>query len=463
MKGLLFMDELKELFQINITKDLMLAELHCLNTKAVDLKIEKDLFLKFLRSFKIEEGVNSESVDKVLAMKNTLEVEFPLVIAEGIPPENGIDGNLELKMNIDTKRLENDEIDFREVMRIPTVKKGEKLATIVLPTDGVDGIDVRGEVVKAIPGKPVANKPGKNVVYNESDLSFYAATDGQINIGSRLISVQDIYELREAISMKTGNLDFVGSIVIHGDVPSGFTVKAEGDIRIFGIVEAATIISNGSIYISEGINGLEKGSVIAKENIHVGYINQGNVHAGESLHVDNSILHSECSAKKDVMCKLGNIIGGTVSAGNRIVSLDIGNRLNTETNLMFGLDKSIYEEEQKLIVQKKDLKETLHKLQALSDKINSNPELKNNPKHRITMLRQKNSYNKTKKTLDAVNDSLHSINAVLGDENNATLKVKGTIYPNSVVTFGKYKQVVREDRQHVEMFMEQNEITMKGL
>lgn len=64
-------------------------------------------------------------------------------------------------MNIDTKRLENNELDFREVMQIPMVKKGEKLATIVLPTNGIDGVDVRGKIVKSQQGNPVVNKPGK--------------------------------------------------------------------------------------------------------------------------------------------------------------------------------------------------------------------------------------------------------------------------------------------------------------
>src|SRR5699024_11752661 len=106
-----------------------------------------------------------------------------------------------------------------------------------------------------------------------------------------------------------------GSVIIHGDIPSGFTVKAEGDIKVFGIVEAATVIAGGSGYISEGIAGLLKGSITASENIHVGYINQGIVYAGASLYVENSIIDSECTAKKNVMRKQGNIIEVSNSAG----------------------------------------------------------------------------------------------------------------------------------------------------
>src|SRR5699024_10668447 len=146
----------------------------------------------------------------------------------------------------------------------------------------------------------------------------------------------------------------IGSVIIHGDIPSGFTVKAEGDIKAFGIVEAATVIAGGSVYISEGIAGLLKGSITASENIHVGYINQGIVFAGESLYVENFTIDNECTAKKNVLCKKCNIIGGSTSAGVSIAAKVIGNRLSTKTEISFGYDKSTFEQEQQLSAKKKE-------------------------------------------------------------------------------------------------------------
>src|SRR5699024_8636400 len=116
------------------------------------------------------------------------------------------------------------------IMRIPSVKKGEKLATVVSPTAGIDGMNVYGQTVPAQQGRPSEMVAGKNVVYHNDHQAFYAIIEGQISINGHSIDVQPVYEVKESLSMKTGNLDFVGSIIIHGDVPTGYTVKAEGDV-----------------------------------------------------------------------------------------------------------------------------------------------------------------------------------------------------------------------------------------
>src|SRR5699024_4134026 len=138
----------------------------------------------------------------------------------------------------------------RDVIRIPTVKEGEKLATIVDPIKGKDGKNIFGEQIRHRPGKVVVVRAGKNVVYKEEDKTFYAKSEGQISINDYIINVHPVYEVNESLSMKTGNLDFIGSIIIRGDVPTGYQVKAGGDVKIFGLVEAAHIEAGGSIYIS---------------------------------------------------------------------------------------------------------------------------------------------------------------------------------------------------------------------
>lgn len=84
-------------------------------------------------------------------------------------------------------------------------------------------------------------------------------------------------------------------------------------MKVFGIVEGAEISAGGSVFVSEGIAGLQKGFVVAQEDVHAGYINQGNTEAGRDLFVENSILHSHCVAKNDMRCQKGNIVGGVMS------------------------------------------------------------------------------------------------------------------------------------------------------
>lgn len=95
--------------------------------------------------------------------------------------------------------------------------------------------------------------------------------------------------------------------------------SAKGDVIAHGIVEAATIDAGGSVYISDGFAGMQKGIVHAVENVNIGYINQGKVHAGNNIHVERSIMHSVCVAKNSITCTHGNIIGGFLSADCKLM------------------------------------------------------------------------------------------------------------------------------------------------
>lgn len=455
------MDQLKDYFYIKVANDNMHAELYCTDQYSNEEAVDESSFRVFLENHNIKSGIKEEAIHALLN-KNLSTNDFPILIAQGTPCEPGKNGEIDFKLNLETRPTATETWDFRDVMRIPSVKKGEKLATIILPTDGIDGMDIRGRKVKALPGKQAPEKPGKNVVYRESDLSFYAASDGQVNITRRHINIHSVYEVKEALSMETGNLDFVGSIIIHGDVPSGFKVKAGGDVKVFGIVEAAEVVAEGSVYISEGFAGLNKGKVTASESIHVGYINQGRAYAGENIFVENSIIHSECTAKKQVICKHGNIIGGTTSAGEYIEAKDIGNRLSTKTEISIGYDKAIFEQEQSLIAEKKELEETLKKLKVLGEKLTQTNHLNDNAKHRIMLLRQKKSYENAQQKLVKVKGALFDINAFIGSEKDAKLKVRHQVYPNAIITFGKYKMVIKELRTNVELMLEVNEIVIRN-
>src|SRR5699024_12414243 len=98
----------------------------------------------------------------------------------------------------------------------------------------------------------------------------------------------------------------------------------------------------GSINVKEVIDCIKQNIIEAKNDVHIGYINQAKVKASNSIYVDNSILHSECTALKFIKCKEGNIIGGTLSAGQSVTSYDIGNRANTTTNLSFEMNQTLY-------------------------------------------------------------------------------------------------------------------------
>lgn len=453
------MKELKELFYLDITKDKLVAQL-CYNIENMDklnnLVITEAEMIEFLKENKITYGIKHEQIKKFV--QNPSPEQFPIVIAEGKEKNDGENGQIVYEFDLSTEVDRSEGWDFREVMKIPTVEKGDKLAKITPPTEGTDGKTVFNTVIRAKRGESVKMRAGQNVIYDEKEWTFYAAADGQVSVSANKINIFTLYEVREDISLKIGNIDFIGSVHIYGDVPSGFTVKAAGDIKIFGLVEAANIIAGGSIFITEGMAGLKTGSIEANENVYIGYVNQGNITAGNSIIVDNSILHSECTALNDIVCHRGNVIGGKLSAGRTIKVNNVGNRMNSETILSFEHEKKLEYELEKLEAEKKALQENMKKMDFLIHKIKETLSMKEDAKTRVTLLKLKSSHKKSSGQLEDVQDRLFRINYQLADIDQSKLHVKGTIFPNVTVGFGKYKRRITSEYHNVLIKQNKNEI-----
>lgn len=454
------MKDIREFFNVVISDDRMSAEIHCETfPKKKEITLNEKVVGQFLSHYKIGFGMNDKLIKMFASNKLTFK-DFPVQIAKGVPAKDGKDGTITYAFDYSSEIERGSDWNFRDIMRIPSVVKDQKLATITLPTKGEDGMNVLGQTVRAKPGRPVQTKAGKNVLFKEEDLSFYSAIEGQVSITERRIMVHPLYEVNESLSMKTGNLDFIGSIMIKGDVPSGYTVEAKGDIKIFGMVEAATVIAGGSVYVSEGLAGLQKGTIKAGENIHIGYINQGIVQTEDSIYVENSVIHSKVTANNEIFCQRGNIIGGTLSAGKLIEAKDIGNRLSTQTNINLGVNKTVDEEITRLEVTKKELTSTLQKLTTLGERLKNTPL---DAKTRVTLLRQRNSRRKVMDEIKEIDDKLSQMNAFLGSEKEAALIVRNNMYPNVIIAFGKYKQRVDRMYNFVRVKIDQNEISIHAL
>jgi uncharacterized protein len=460
------MAELSQLFTIKVSNNHMSAELHYTDEYMINpqVNVTKEDFKRYLHENQIVFGIDEGSIEKVLSGDVPLQ-DFPIVVAQGEDPIPGQNGKVQYTINFNPmveKDLDDDRWDFREVMRIPSVEVNQELAKIILPTEGIDGTNIHGNKVPSKPGKPIRMKAGKNVRFQESSLTFYSDSIGQANVQGNSIHVHPVYEVSESLSMKEGNIDFIGTVIIKGDVPSGYTVKAGGDIKIFGMVEAAILKAEGSIYVAEGLAGQQKGKIEAGETIQIGYINQGNVYAKNKLFVENSILHSDCIAGDELICQRGSIIGGRSSAGSSIQIKHVGNHMSTRTELILGQNHMELKEAEELQNKELEIEDTLKKLKVLGEKLQLVPNIESNPRLFQALQKQRASYDKNVELLDGIQEKLQALEHET-NENYAKLIVTGIIYANTVVAFGKYKRIIDTPYKNVEFELVRNEIYMRSL
>jgi uncharacterized protein (DUF342 family) len=182
--------------------------------------------------------------------------------------------------------------------------------------------------------------------------------NGQVLMVNGRISVEPILNITGNVNLKTGDIIFLGSVFISGNVEDGFSVKAEGDIEVKGTVGKAELEAEGSIRVLKGITGRNEGMIRAGKTVFAKFVENSIVEAGDSVIVADGIINSQVTAFKRIVCqgKRASIVGGYLKATEEICAKTIGSAAGgTETICEVGFDPRLKAELDVLIEKKKEL------------------------------------------------------------------------------------------------------------
>lgn len=439
------MIDLEKFYEIKVSNDKMEAFIIRHSKLTDDDSLSKEEIEQFIKEHGIIYGLDHDVVTKILEDR---ELGPNIILAVGKPPENGKDAYLEpILFQEQNRDLNAVQINLKDFLDIPTVRIDDKIGTKIAATPGFVGFNVFGEEVAAKPGKDFKLRKGQNTRINEKEQAIYSLIDGQITIDKHTIHVFPTYEVQGDLSLKTGNIEFVGNVIINGNVPTGFEIEAGGDIRVSGTVEAARLKAGGSIYIGAGVVGQNKGHIEAGGDLQTTFINEGYVEVGGHIEVTQAILHSTCMSGGQVICKRGKglIVGGAISAVKSIEANEIGNDMHTKTSLFIGVHE-------KILLQQKQIEEDLQKAQddfmnlAKLLKLYIEKEKESGPlvgRDKLSKLRVQHSFQQTKQTIDELTENLGDFKeqAELGD---GFIRVERLLFPNVNVHFGKYRRNIQK-------------------
>lgn len=259
-----------------------------------------------------------------------------VICAKGIRPVDGTDGFIEYFFNTNTeykpKEREDGTIDFRDLEMVKNIKKDAVLCKITPPEPGTDGTDVFGHVVPFVAGRFPVLPTGTNTIVSEDGLSLIAGVDGCIEYKKSVINVSDVFYVRGDVDSASGNINAIGSVVVQGDVREGFSVKAGKDISIRGMAEGALIEAQGTISISNGMNGMGKGTLKAGGNIVGKYFENAIIISENDIYAD-ILMNCRATAQGSIILKgrKASLIGGSYQAGQKIIVKSIGTSAYTAT------------------------------------------------------------------------------------------------------------------------------------
>jgi uncharacterized protein (DUF342 family) len=459
---------LTESLQITISDDKLHAYL-------IFKRVEGDLSLsvreleQYLLSQEIKYGVQTDTL--YLISQKPQDFYFSQnTVAIGLPPRHGKDGYVNVlygESNDQSRRpteREDGSVDYKDVTQLANVKVGQLIAERVPPQTGVPGKSVTGEDIIPKEGKEAHFKIGKNVVVNPEKTAMYAAINGLVTKTDKdKVNVFPVFEVNGDVDYNIGNIDFVGTVVIRGNILTGFRVKASGDIRVTGGIEGAEVESDGSIEISGGVIGSNKGYVKAGRNVRCSFIQEGNVFAGEEITVSQSIMHSNVRAGKSVRCvgAKGLIVGGIIQAGDRVTARMIGNSMSTATVIEVGVRPELRQELGELRVVMRQLMENgdkSDKALKMLDQLASVGQLSSDK----LALRVKLSATK-RQNMDELNiakERVLEIEKALEDATTARVDAIHTLWSGTKIVIGRYTRFVKESSQRVSFRFSDGDIVL---
>ncbi|WP_202708761.1 DUF342 domain-containing protein [Sporosalibacterium faouarense] len=387
------------------------------------------------------------------------------LIAKGKDPIHGKDGTITYNFDIEKTDnrvtvMEDGSVDYRNLNLITNVNQGDILAEMTLPTKGEEGFTVTGEVLAAKEGKLKSLRFGKNVRLSEDELKLIAECDGQVTIEGGKVTVREVYVVQANVDNSTGNIDFNGIVKVKGNVRTGFNIKAEGDIEVNGVVEAAYLESGANIILKRGMQGHNDGKLIAKGDIVAKYLENTYLFSDGNIQAE-AIMHSQIFSKGtiEIAGKKGLLVGGVCKAKHEIRAKTIGSTMATATELEVGVDPNIKAEYEN-ISREIDATETnidkLKKSITLLNRLAKNNQITKDKKQ--LLIKCISDRNTLTNTLNELKEELLDIENQIEMLSKGKILAKDIIYPGVKITIGKNIMFVKKEIKHCSIYLEDGEI-----
>ena len=303
-------------------------------------------------------------------------LDAPIIMGQKVTPSR--DGKLVWSKEYFAEGWAVDEatgvIDFWEKLEQRSVREEEMMVKLFHPVDGQPGLNVFGNEIPVTKPAKVKLRCGKGVRTEEVEdgILYFATVNGRVRFADGTISVDDVYQIKGNVSLATGNIRHTGAVQIQGDVETGATIEAEGDIMIKGMVDPCNIRCGGTLTVAGGLVGAEGFRIEVAGDLNARYVNEADITVEGDVTVSNEISHSRIRSLGRVVVQRGRIAGGIVQAYKGIRVAEAGASGSSDTTLIAGIDYSLAQKTTVHEVKIKKMEEAQEKILAAVEKTAAN-------------------------------------------------------------------------------------------
>lgn len=312
--------------------------------------LTKEQVLAELARRRIVYGIDHEAIERLVELleKGFRPGDEGVVVARGRPPVDGEDAVIVYHPLLQApggcpRITEDGRADFFDLNLVHNVEKDTVLATKRPPTSGEPGTDVYGRTIRPRAGRDVRLRAGPGTRLSPDGMSVIAAREGHASLSpGGEVTVSPVFVVPGDVGYGSGNIDFVGTVVVRGDVTAGFTVKAAQNVEVHGGIMGGSVEAGGDVVVLYGIVGGGRGRVKAGGSVRCRFIESAEVEAGGDVLVSDGILNSQVSGDSvKVTGGRGSIVGGRIRARREISARNLGSPMGVATELQVGVPPAV--------------------------------------------------------------------------------------------------------------------------
>lgn len=402
---------------------------------------EEDIY-KALETRGIVTGIKKEAISDLI---NKRRMNEKVLIAEGIPAQEGKSGWYEFFVRLDMPRipapLPDGGVDYVNIEAFEMVDEGEKIAVYHPASKGTDGHNIFGEVLHASNGIEKKQLKGQGFYIDKDGVTYRSKMNGKFEYINGKIFISNMIIVREDVTAVTGKLEVDGSVYVIGSVYSGGYIEATGDIIIEHNVETGRLIAGGNVMIKKGSCSKHDCFIDAKGEVSGSFFESANIIAGGNVKA-NYIMKSNISTMGKVIVSgsKGMLLGGKVCAVKGVDTYNLGNSSNIKTHVEVGRT-ALYNKKQEMFADKRE--RILDELSMLEEQWNRIlKKLPPDKEQAAELVKKLNAaiVTKDQELADLDADVSRLTNAT--DQEMVTVVVRGNAYEGSIIEINTIKYML---------------------
>ena len=261
--------------------------------------------------------------------------EYAYRIAQGRPPEEGLEYSFSRQRDRAPRRLANERVDFYNLETIQNVVQHQILVAQIPVAARQPGRTVTGQDVPPSDHVLPLPRAGTNVALSADGTALIALINGYPVLSEGNLRVDSCYTLQGDVDLTVGNLTCIGDLVIAGDVKYGLSVRCARNVAVYGVVDGGHIEAGGRLDCYGNILGQQKTALRSAGSIRGSYVDAATLESQQDILLTRGVRRSHLRAGRSVLVQGEHsyILGGTVQACERILSHDIGSKRELPTRV----------------------------------------------------------------------------------------------------------------------------------